>query len=826
MLRVKLYENSSELYSLEDYVDLHKESNPVFVVPAPAIADDIRKHLQGLSSLSFDVKTISNFRKEQLKELSNSSQEKSKADLLLILSVAWEKFFSEDTLFNTDSYETFIRAFNLFTDLRSFSLDQSLVATVLEGFDPILNRAITVFWTVCDNMSLLDEHKIYSLLSEAYRSNDGPHSEIKDQSYIFFGFPQMSAGQVDLLKSLSIRNDVIVPYLGKAYRQKSDTDWISWLAGAEVSPVVNDQKIENSNIDDCTRKKIRIYEFTRNNLAQALKSVFVAKKMKTKLKFLVGSKKAGFNEFAEIPFTGMSFKIDADLFSIASQALFQQLEYKLLTAKKQKLALSSVNEVLQQLATEALAVNDFIALKTITLLGRVIEDWNDISSEDKELTAFKLKVLQHIHRLNLPRTFSIPLFQQESDILGEISSVSSLVTFSDDNVHPVLCVTSDHGPIVGRDARYSEKVLNQLVAIGPVPRSELDFLFISQKISEIIEREQTTIFLEKDLLKHNLHWSEIFREYDKEIVYTATANEILVKENALDEKMSVAKSKLPYSATKLQSYLDCPQQFYYRYLEKVFPFVRLNNALQPNDLGVLQHKVIEDYFGAKGEAREYDLALHNKVVDLSLKSLLVEKSVSISQKDYQKYQIEIYDYSQNGILKLLSLYHLDPNLSFEFEKEIIVADGKRVGSIDCYVVGSFGQMLIDFKRSKYSIPSKKELLSYQKLQLWFYARSLKLDFADLYCWGYLNLSDPVESLFYAIDECARDELIEKSDLGNKRIISVDKISLKERMEEYEVFEDELLSKLNADLHFDPKPRKIDVCGFCDIKNICSRMARE
>src|SRR5690606_17223007 len=49
------------------------------------------------------------------------------------------------------------------------------------------------------------------------------------------------------------------------------------------------------------------------------------------------------------------------------------------------------------------------------------------------------------------------------------------------------------------------------------------------------------------------------------------------------------------SATKLQSYLDCPRQYFYKYVDPKLPYQEFEHHLLPKDLGILEHRIIERY---------------------------------------------------------------------------------------------------------------------------------------------------------------------------------------------------------------------------------------
>src|SRR5690606_1207928 len=51
-----------------------------------------------------------------------------------------------------------------------------------------------------------------------------------------------------------------------------------------------------------------------------------------------------------------------------------------------------------------------------------------------------------------------------------------------------------------------------------------------------------------------------------------------------------------YSASKLQTFLDCPRKFYFSYIDKVFPDIQLEKDFDPMTSGTIIHEIIERFF--------------------------------------------------------------------------------------------------------------------------------------------------------------------------------------------------------------------------------------
>ena len=117
------------------------------------------------------------------------------------------------------------------------------------------------------------------------------------------------------------------------------------------------------------------------------------------------------------------------------------------------------------------------------------------------------------------------------------------------------------------------------------------------------------------------------------------------------------------------------------------------------------------------------------------------------------------------------------------------------GFIDCILTHENGVHIFDFKRSVASIGSKKEILSFEKIQLWVYRFALERNFKVIQ-WGYINLSDGSDLLI-------NDQQTQQGEMFND-------------------FLAQLIESFKTEKKFHPKPRNSKVCNFCDLQLICPK----
>src|SRR5690606_32038262 len=123
-------------------------------------------------------------------------------------------------------------AYNLFSDLRSFTLNEDALTSVLEEQAKEVQEAVRLFWKLLELTGYLDEHGAYQKIAEALRSAE-EIEELK-KTYIFWGFQHLNGQQVDLLKALAIRHEVIIPFPLSLKDRLKKSDWLSWLKDART----------------------------------------------------------------------------------------------------------------------------------------------------------------------------------------------------------------------------------------------------------------------------------------------------------------------------------------------------------------------------------------------------------------------------------------------------------------------------------------------------------------------------------------------------------------------------------------------------------------
>jgi hypothetical protein len=110
VLEVIFYQSTEDLVT----TDLSFES-PLIICPSPIVADGLRR----LMPDNLEIITISKWVTDYLK--SKNLKRSNKAELMLRLSSVWRHYFPKEEA------HLFFKSFEMFTDLRSFSLNLELL---------------------------------------------------------------------------------------------------------------------------------------------------------------------------------------------------------------------------------------------------------------------------------------------------------------------------------------------------------------------------------------------------------------------------------------------------------------------------------------------------------------------------------------------------------------------------------------------------------------------------------------------------------------------------------------------------------------------------
>lgn len=783
VLSVYLYQNSTEIYNLD--LLQNKEEKVVVICPHPMAADSLRSKMSDPSRA--EVITISKFSSDLLGRIDEEIILKRKADLLGQLATIWKKKLSD---YAADS---FFDSFNLFTELRGYTLDFEMIKEVLPFYDEAIQNSLPIYWMYFEQLGIVDEHKANEILSHHLKI--GIEDEV-ETTYLFWGFNHINSGQVDLIDSLSIRNKVIIPFSKEVFKQTRNGDWIRWFKADELSEEVLD-----------FHKDVKSYFFPKKRLAQKLKDVLELEEIE---QILLAEKKISLDSCLEVSVLPTQFRTTADLFSAYTKRVVNEVE-KFVGEGVQSVDL--VNELNTKISNELkkdITEKNFRLLKVYSSILKVIEGYRELSDDNEFIKFYDVQVIREIISLNLPRDYFAPITDTDKTInllgLNELES--------SEDVHTLLVLTDSYQGVKKGGSKYQEDIMKFLSSLGPIQRPELEFLIVREKFRELLVQGNMTFCVQEGFVEADRSWSEFFRgvNFLREEINNSKSVEV---KNVLDTEGRVFDKKV--SASKLQTYIDCPKKFFYTYLERKEIDASNSRDLRPNEIGSLEHEVIEKYFE---KTKIWNELLLRETVSEVYREFVSENRKALGKLKEKISLYEIYNYSENGVKYILNILETMPGCTVSFEDYLADKDFVS-GRVDCIIRFEDKFIILDFKRSGFSIPNKSEIEKFSKIQLPFYLKHFGGEIQDVLFWGFVNLSDTDESLLIHGGHDLGLDFMERAGLSKKsRKSSFDDMS--SWFSDYCEFEDEVIEELKNESLWRANPSKDDVCTFCSVSNLCSR----
>lgn len=763
-----------------------QQTENLFVTASPSKADTIRSSLR--DPLKSDAITISKFTSDLSKELWPSEDMrpkiKKKSELLLNFGILKNNYLPGLT------FEDFKDAYDVFSDLRSFSLQYDVISQVLAEESENVRLAVQLFWKLLDLTGEIDEHGAYAQLAEELRSAEETET-YKDKNIIFWGFQHLNGQQIDLIKALSIRYKVIIPFPEKLKHLLRPTDWPSWLKD-QASEVIDQEEVHKKTL------KASFIPINSREIASTLKE-----KLEKSDQVILGVSKLNPSHSSLIPHVSVNFKIPISLLDNEIIQLHEEIE--------NLPSILKVQELIKWLNTRRQSLTSFKMLKVIQLFEEACE--HIVNATDQEINAdqFILKLIKEVCFLNQPRNSLMPVLNKEAEIdLLDLSSI--------DQVHGrgkvYLCIDDRFQDLMSLTSKYSEEIQKFLSPIGPLKRSELDLQFKKWEMESLIEKHQVIFLMPVELMKHNLVWKKILAD----IEFTRINQTSRPAENRAIINWNLGKKfNGNFSASRLQTYLDCPKKFYFSFIEQIFPDLKLQKDIDPKVSGTIVHKIIEDFIKLKSDEK-FDISFTRNIFE----QFVQQEKLSMPYEVYEQRLIQLHHRAQNGIEFLDSLEKgMNFSIPWEIEKKFEIPERKIKGQIDCIGEDKTHLFLFDFKSTKSAASTAKEIEAFESIQLWIYAQAarkmLPLKSKISVVFGYIVLDDPQDSLLISDDE----EFLEK--LKALKITRTKKIDdFEMALDESHKFTDNLIQKITNDSSFPILPRKQDVCFFCELSSVCPR----
>jgi RecB family exonuclease len=380
----------------------------------------------------------------------------------------------------------------------------------------------------------------------------------------------------------------------------------------------------------------------------------------------------------------------------------------------------------------------------------------------------------------------------------------------------VLCIDDRFDDVQSLGQNYSETIQKALAALGPLKRNELELLFRHWEFTNLFSDAEVVVLMAETTLKHSLIWKRLFAGID--LIETEKAKPLTrpkVKDRFL-ELPRVAFSG-SFSASKFQTYQDCPRRFFYSYVDKLFPNISMSTELDALATGTISHKIIEEFY-----KRSTPLDELPKLGREIMEGYLLENGINLSLEASRRHELVFRHRSTNGITFLKELESiLKVEIPWKMEEAFQLSDEYELrGKIDCMGVTQEFLILLDFKSTKSSTSSFKEIESYESLQLWAYSMAAAATIGDIekrkVLIGYVSLDNPADSNLMTDDESLFENL------KASRLCRVQQFEhpFAEALTGARQHMKELTKKILSDVFYQAKPRKPESCRYCELKKVC------
>lgn len=436
---------------------------------------------------------------------------------------------------------------------------------------------------------------------------------------------------------------------------------------------------------------------------------------------------------------------------------------------------------------------------------------SDLTDDIIPFDHFFLKLLSEVVNLNQPRTSFVPVSPSQMTIdLKDMSSLENL----DRKRRVLLCIDERFEDIQGLGQNYTESIQKALASLGPLKRNELELLFRQWEFRDLFGHGNVLVFMNEGTLKHSLVWKRLFTGIELERVEKKeTRTQKVVTDHF--QSLSLKTFEGNFSASKLQTYMDCPRKFYFNYVDKVFPNILLEKDFDPMTSGTIIHEIIERFF--KENLPDEELKILTKKI---MQVYINEKNLHLPAEVYLQRELIFNHRAFNGIQFIREVERVSgEKIEWKIEEAFRLTEPFIInGRIDCMGVGEKYLFLLDFKSTESSASSNKEILSIEAVQLWAYAHaseSLVKDFEKkTLVLGYVVLDDPSKSNLLTMDEDLVKAL--KGVCKTQKLKEEFSDKLKEAREKMA----SLAVAIAAEKEFAAKPRKNVTCNFCDLNKVC------
>lgn len=774
MLNVFQFER--DIAEISHVVQSKSDESWIAVCPSPQKSDMFRDIINDLGlGRQVEVITISKFVNDIL-ALGDDVNRVKKSALMVDLWTLWKIKINND-------YDKFRFCFDLFTEIRSYSLDQTILESLKELVEPQNLEGISLFNAYFQSQDIVDEQRSYQLVGENFsKSNLG-------KSYIIWGFDHLNSNQIDMIKQMADSTDVFVPVAKSVLSACDNLDWPMWLTT---------EKSEDFQLDKIS---VNSFEVPKGRLSEYLNKIVEDNK---KFNLVHVDKSLDLYKINSLYFGVQNFKTNYDLFDKALEDVMENLLELFKEGKRLESSLFTTR--LEEVTQAAFKKNDLLLFKVCLSFKELLLEYIDRSELNEFLEVADLKCLKEVLTLDLPRSSVVSLSMEEEKSILERDF---LLKNFDEEGRTFLFVERGSAGALQDSNKYPNEIMSVFSAYGPLQTKKYEVLNLAHQIESFFLGGGELIF-ESGAFDSSVEWEEILKNIDRRNIIVEKEDKKIKELTSLKNEKSVGV----ISATKVQSYIDCPRKYFYDYVERVDIRARSSDIIGSDMKGVIEHEVVETYIK---EQANWSNEAHREVVDRIFDKFIDDSRVDPSLVSVISAKAEIIAYTTNTIKRLIEVQN-KLGAKCEFEVDIANFAKNTSGRIDLVITYNDKIYVFDFKRSGFGVPSKKEFEGYDKIQLWYYLKILQELGKEVGGFGYINFSEFNKSLVYSTNS--------ESILYDILCPDVKVSNFKEPYEDILKYFDEsfcsTIERMEEDNDFFPTPKNAMVCNFCVASSICPK----
>jgi len=368
-------------------------------------------------------------------------------------------------------------------------------------------------------------------------------------------------------------------------------------------------------------------------------------------------------------------------------------------------------------------------------------------------------------------------------------------------------------------------------------RAENIFLiYDNESTNTLAEKSRFMEQLEFEIKKQHLHESIHIANHQFQIPFSFPVKNIKInvaKTASIIEKLI----RFKYSPTSLSTYIQCPLQFYWKYIEKITAPKSYDKSNESAIIGTVIHNVLDEVFvqlQQKGAQFATILSEFAKNIDDVL-AYAFQKQPEIANEDiYHGKLFLAYQIVKKSILDYIKIIWNEwENSSFQIiGTEVSLITEEKVGDRKICFTGKADRVevrdnkitILDYKTGK--VEAKKLQCKMEELQTIFTTSNFPQLF-QLLCYAYLYQNSNHPSIIQTVEiQCgviAFQELYKQNDSYiHYAEIDKEKILTNEILQEFGHHLKLLFSAILDEKTAFSQTSDTKNCEFCDYKNICNK----